>query len=106
MPAANNLSNIRLVGFQLGDTDCLAETFPLGIDELGELCRGVGFRIAARAFHQFCRDGVALHLDERGVQLVDDWFRRAFGREQADPCLLYTSPSPRDGLLSRMPSSA
>ena len=31
--------------------------------------------------------------------------------EQAQPpenhiCLLYTSPSPRDGLLSRMPSSA
>ena len=24
----------------------------------------------------------------------------------AGPCLLYTSPSPRDGLLSRMPSSA
>ena len=24
----------------------------------------------------------------------------------AHPCLLYTSPSPRDGLLSRMPSSA
>ena len=23
-----------------------------------------------------------------------------------DNCLLYTSPSPRDGLLSRMPSSA
>ena len=23
-----------------------------------------------------------------------------------DACLLYTSPSPRDGLLSRMPSSA
>ena len=26
--------------------------------------------------------------------------------EQLYPCLLYTSPSPRDGLLSRMPSSA
>ena len=26
--------------------------------------------------------------------------------EQAKDCLLYTSPSPRDGLLSRMPSSA
>ena len=26
--------------------------------------------------------------------------------EQLDACLLYTSPSPRDGLLSRMPSSA
>ena len=26
--------------------------------------------------------------------------------DDAGPCLLYTSPSPRDGLLSRMPSSA
>ena len=25
---------------------------------------------------------------------------------QVESCLLYTSPSPRDGLLSRMPSSA
>ena len=30
-----------------------------------------------------------------------------FGVESAvNGCLLYTSPSPRDGLLSRMPSSA
>ena len=28
------------------------------------------------------------------------------GMAQAQHCLLYTSPSPRDGLLSRMPSSA
>ena len=28
------------------------------------------------------------------------------GRNIVSPCLLYTSPSPRDGLLSRMPSSA
>ena len=27
-------------------------------------------------------------------------------QQQPQPCLLYTSPSPRDGLLSRMPSSA
>ena len=27
-------------------------------------------------------------------------------KEGAKICLLYTSPSPRDGLLSRMPSSA
>ena len=26
--------------------------------------------------------------------------------KEVDACLLYTSPSPRDGLLSRMPSSA
>ena len=29
-----------------------------------------------------------------------------FGDVQFNLCLLYTSPSPRDGLLSRMPSSA
>ncbi len=28
------------------------------------------------------------------------------GEDNVDTCLLYTSPSPRDGLLSRMPSSA
>ena len=28
------------------------------------------------------------------------------GEEEIYTCLLYTSPSPRDGLLSRMPSSA
>ena len=28
------------------------------------------------------------------------------GSEVINDCLLYTSPSPRDGLLSRMPSSA
>src|SRR5664279_4836342 len=37
-------------------------------------------------------------------------FRQAydrFGTAESDfTCLLYTSPSPRDGLLSRMPSSA
>ena len=27
-------------------------------------------------------------------------------RDKSRTCLLYTSPSPRDGLLSRMPSSA
>ena len=30
----------------------------------------------------------------------------AINHEINQPCLLYTSPSPRDGLLSRMPSSA
>ena len=51
-------------------------------------------------------------LNEQGVkQLMRDnlksssyqsWRKRVQGRS----CLLYTSPSPRDGLLSRMPSSA
>ena len=36
--------------------------------------------------------GKEVHLNLSNVQYMD--------------CLLYTSPSPRDGLLSRMPSSA
>ena len=32
--------------------------------------------------------------------------REIVGNKTLPPCLLYTSPSPRDGLLSRMPSSA
>ena len=34
------------------------------------------------------------------------WSNRARSSEPSIFCLLYTSPSPRDGLLSRMPSSA
>src|SRR5665647_715942 len=43
------------------------------------------------------------------IQKPDQAFRaaQAFGHfQQQLSCLLYTSPSPRDGLLSRMPSSA
>ena len=36
--------------------------------------------------------------------LSSDWEREAFTMDQN--CLLYTSPSPRDATLSRMPSSA
>ena len=39
-----------------------------------------------------------IHLDSKSDEKV---FMVAFRT-----CLLYTSPSPRDGLLSRMPSSA
>ena len=54
------------------------------------------------------------HITGRPVDLIDasavrnPYFRAAaFGTAQElYACLLYTSPSPRDGLLSRMPSSA
>ena len=52
----------------------------------------------------------ALEESERWGSEVD-WFLK-FGEFDPVPdplfrdCLLYTSPSPRDGLLSRMPSSA
>ena len=44
-----------------------------------------------------CKDeGQKLELKEKEKWYVDE----------VKSCLLYTSPSPRDGLLSRMPSSA
>ena len=39
-------------------------------------------------------------------QLIDHWKTRNLLPRQADGCLLYTSPSPRDQRGSRMPSSA
>ena len=35
-----------------------------------------------------------------------DRFMKKYGMGSANSCLLYTSPSPRDATLSRMPSSA
>ena len=41
------------------------------------------------------------------VEFYGGWVRKFLERFPVHPtCLLYTSPSPRDGLLSRMPSSA
>ena len=46
--------------------------------------------------------GAVAKCDQMGILQFKVWqhLARAYG------CLLYTSPSPRDGLLSRMPSSA
>ena len=52
--------------------------------------------------------------DPKQKPVVDEAMLRQFAHGQLDEatedkivaCLLYTSPSPRDGLLSRMPSSA
>ena len=40
------------------------------------------------------------------AELSGNSYRRMKWITQTNDCLLYTSPSPRDGLLSRMPSSA
>ena len=46
----------------------------------------------------------ALNQAESSASGMVEHVRRA--AHEASACLLYTSPSPRDGLLSRMPSSA
>ena len=45
-------------------------------------------------------------MDNRYKTMIDDKFEFGFAVDWMRNCLLYTSPSPRDGLLSRMPSSA
>ena len=47
-------------------------------------------------------------LDVRGLSSLTDFFVICNGESdpQVKACLLYTSPSPRDATLSRMPSSA
>ena len=51
---------------------------------------------------------VAQHLGESAVRTIamDATEGLVRGTEAVDTCLLYTSPSPRDRSLSRMPSSA
>ena len=74
--------------------------------QIARLDRGLDVRSAAEATTAaaFARCRAAM-LDLRSVQ-------RAYTAPGQDVrfwrnrCLLYTSPSPRDGLLSRMPSSA
>ena len=73
-------------------------------DKVARLCaggdnlwKGYGFEFGKSQLYQALKS-----LDD-----VKQWFR--YMGKEFDPintCLLYTSPSPRDGLLSRMPSSA
>ena len=55
-----------------------------------------------REFAEVSGDNNPMHLDDAYAATTRFKTRIAHGML----CLLYTSPSPRDGLLSRMPSSA
>ena len=65
-----------------------------------------------RSQNEFSYGGDAtIKRPELGKDVSDeDWDNFVYNRKSLRgkhwDCLLYTSPSPRDGLLSRMPSSA
>ena len=59
----------------------------------------------AYAINKQIRAGVPFDIDA-ALDLVDVLRAKQKAIEEHLDCLLYTSPSPRDGLLSRMPSSA
>ena len=56
-------------------------------------------------FHKFVGEWNTTEISERNIR-VDYIYYLHSNKPLYYPCLLYTSPSPRDGLLSRMPSSA
>ena len=70
----------------------------------------------SKAFHSIRHDILLSKLQYLDLsQGALDWFQSYLSNRQqcvrigdavSKVCLLYTSPSPRDGLLSRMPSSA
>ena len=47
-----------------------------------------------------------LNAADKASEVAKDLVDMAHETAKSVVCLLYTSPSPRDGLLSRMPSSA
>ena len=62
-----------------------------------------GGRVVGQVFDEYGEpmEGVTITVDATDPELRPPQFVTT-----TDSCLLYTSPSPRDGLLSRMPSSA
>ena len=84
-----------------------------------------GFKKSASAFTTGLRDIVVKkEIDDKTLDKIEDYLiqsdvgivsaseiREKISQTKIDPnkdltCLLYTSPSPRDNTLSRMPSSA
>ena len=63
--------------------------------------RGLGAGIAS----ELAAEGVDVLLTGRNVTQLQKLTEK-INAADGGRCLLYTSPSPRDGLLSRMPSSA
>ena len=75
----------------------------LGIFPRGDMGGG-----DARAIYGVVMDKRAINprFCFQGYRLVNIDKTALIARMMFNDCLLYTSPSPRDGLLSRMPSSA
>ena len=84
----------------------LAET---GAESVGKVVIGT----VKGDIHDIGKNLVGMMLEGAGFEVIDlginnpvEDYLAALEEHKPDICLLYTSPSPRDGLLSRMPSSA
>ena len=69
----------------------------------------ISFKFNGKTYHGFKGDTLASALLANNVHLVGRSFKYHRPRgimTSGSDCLLYTSPSPRDTMSSRMPSSA
>ena len=78
--------------------------------ENAKLARDIGYPVIIKAVGGGGGRGMRVVHSEasllNAISLTKSEALAAFSNEEVYICLLYTSPSPRDGLLSRMPSSA
>ena len=65
-----------------------------------------GVRLAVMARRRNLLEELEKEIGAKLVIIECDFLKENAAQAVAQGCLLYTSPSPRDGLLSRMPSSA
>ena len=72
-----------------------------GADELDD-----ALRLIKGGGGALLREKIVAAASDKMIVIADDTKKVAVLGAFDLPCLLYTSPSPRDGLLSRMPSSA
>ena len=90
-------NNLRMVAknvlSMLGSIYCCEQTFSIMNSVKSKLRKGLTVEHTSE-------------LIKAAVTNIDPDFDLLVNNMQLHPCLLYTSPSPRDGLLSRMPSSA
>ena len=73
---------------------------------MGQKVNPIGLRLGINRTWDsrwFARKGEYARLMHEDIAVREALMKQL---KQAAVCLLYTSPSPRDGLLSRMPSSA
>ena len=66
----------------------------------------IGFNIAEKLFGQESPIGQEIKFMNQKATIIGVFSEVGDNLVGNSDCLLYTSPSPRDGLLSRMPSSA
>ena len=71
-----------------------------------EITHSDSLECVARQFGWRDWNTLAAQLDRPPLRLPEGWNIGGSRSDDYEICLLYTSPSPRDATLSRMPSSA